>query len=123
MDSLKKISGIYALVSAFAIVGVWLVILALGIIREDWLAHPAQYGFLLGAEALTAMLLATSAVGLFRGSEKAYRLFFLAMGMLFYAVVFGIGKFLSLGVVGLACFFGVVSVATGVLLLIHFLRK
>ena len=119
MERLLKISGIYALISAFAIGVIWAILLGLGLLKEEVAAYPLQYYFLIGAEILTACLLLISAIGLLMGSEKATKLFFISMGMLLYAVIFATGKFLSLGFPYFALLFAVVSVATAVILSIH----
>jgi len=123
MEKLLKASGIYALVSAIAIGVVWAILLGFGFIREEISAHPIQYYFLIGAEAITACLLLISAIGLFRKSKIALKLFYISMGMLFYAVFFAAGKFLSLGLPYFAVLFAAVSIATGIFLSIHLIKN
>lgn len=87
------------------------------------LAHPIQYYFLIGAEALTACLLFVSAIGMFNKWEKGLKLFYIAMGMLLYAVIFAAGKFLSLGFSSFVVLFMAVAIATSVFLGIHICKK
>lgn len=123
MEKLIKASGIYALVSSFAICLVWAILLGFGFIREEILAHPLQYYFLIGAEGLSACLLLISSIGLFRGSARALKLFYIAMGMLLYAVIFATGKFFNLGLPYFALLFVAVSIATTVFLIIHLIKS
>jgi hypothetical protein len=123
MNKLLKASGIYALVSAFAIGVVWTILLGCGFIREEISAHPIQYYFLFGAEALTACMLFVSALGLLGKSGKGIKSFYIAMGMLLYAVIFAAGKFLSLGLLYFAVLFMAVAIATSVFLGIHICKK
>jgi len=122
MEKIFKVSGIYALISAFAIGVVWAILLGLGFIKEEISAYPLQYYFLIGAEILTACLLLISAIGMLRRSEGALKLFYISMGMLLYAVIFATGKFISLGFPYFALLFALVSVATAVILSIHLIK-
>ena len=123
MDKLMRISGVYALISAIAMAVIWVFILLFGAVSADMAAHPLQYYFLIGAEILTAVLLFISGVGLLKKSEKTLRLFYIAMGMLLYAVIFATGKFLSLELPYFSVLFVLVSLATAVLLILNLSKK
>jgi hypothetical protein len=123
MEKLTKISGIYALISAVAMVIIWALIVGFGFLEEEMRAHPVQYYFLLAAELITACLLFISAIGLLKQSDRALKLFYISMGMMLYAVIFATGKFLSIGQPYFAGLFVIVSWATVVLLSIHIIKK
>ena len=119
MEKLMKISGLYGLIAGIAIPVVWFFILSLGITGNVLSVLSLEYCFLLGAELLTAVLLAVSGIGLLRQNPLSMPLFYIAMGMLLYAVIFGAGKFFSLGIFAPAGFFSVIVLGTGILLILN----
>jgi hypothetical protein len=123
MDKLMRISGVFALISAVAMALVWALIVGCGFLAQEMRAHPVQYAFLLTAEGITACLLFISGVGLLRNAGRALRLFYIAMGMMLYAVIFAAGKFLDLGLTYFTGLFALVALATAVLLGIHVMRR
>ena len=123
MEKLIQISGVYALISAVAMVVIWALIIGLGFLDEEMRAHPLQHYFLIAAEGITACLLFVSAVGLLKKSGRAVKLFYISMGMMLYAVIFATGKFLSIGLTYFAGLFILVALATAVLLGVHVTRK
>lgn len=122
MEKLIKISAIYAMISAIALIAVWILIITFGFFKHELRDNAIQSYFLFAAEILTACLLFFSAIGLLKKSGSALKLFYISMGMMLYAVILAAGKFLGIGHVYFSSLFTAVAVATAVLLCIHVLK-
>ena len=112
--------GIFGLVVGLGILGQWLSSYLRDQIPELE-TEPIRIWFHIAGEALTALALITSGIGLLTGVSWAPALYFLAVGMLIYTSVVSPGYFAQQGKWGWMIFFGLL-LALATLSLFYVLR-
>ena len=122
MEKFKRFSAVYALAAGICIPVLWIYILISGILPKVH-SEPTAAVFLIVSELATAAFLLASGIGLLLKQIWAQKLWYLAMGMLLYAVVLAAGEFLQLNRPFFGPVFIVLIAATACVTLLSLLVK
>jgi hypothetical protein len=120
MPKMTRILALYAIISGFAMLVLWSIFFAVGIVADELSYSPFSFPVLLAAESLTVLLLLIGGFGILTRREWAPNLTMVSLGMMLYAVIYGAGNSAQRGNLFLTCFFALISVATALLLFIKF---
>ena len=102
-------AAILAIVVGLGMIVQWTLSLARGHVPE-LATEPIRIRFHLAAEALTALALVGSGIGLLAGCAICRRLYLIAAGMLIYTVIVSPGYFAQQGNWAMPAMFGVILV-------------
>ncbi|MGE5124589.1 MAG: hypothetical protein ACM3H7_08725 [Acidobacteriaceae bacterium] len=105
---MKKASSIFSLFCGFAMLAVWVILLATGQVVE-LRTTPIEASFLLVAEFLTAIILILGGTGVLTRKPWGLRTEMVALGLLLYCAVYSIGVFGQGGNAPAAGFFVVIT--------------
>ena len=92
MSSFHRFSAVYAICAGICIPLLWAYFL-LSHTFEAWSAEPTRVAFLMAAEGLTAAVALAAGVGILMRRGWATRAWFVAIGMILYAVTLATGEF------------------------------
>ena len=112
--NLQKITAVYAIIVAIAMLGLWAMLLTAGEVDELDDA-PLEVAYHLAAEVATAALLLVAAVGLLQVKPWAPPVFFLAAGMLLYTVIVSAGYYAERGDAAMVGMFMLLTMSTLIL--------
>ena len=112
--NLQKITAVYAIIVAIAMLGLWAMLLTAGEVDELDDA-PLEVAYHLAAEVATAALLLVAAVGLLQVKPWAPPVFFLAAGMLLYTVIVSAGYYAERGDAAMVGMFTLLKMSTLIL--------
>lgn len=107
----ESIRAGYTILVGMAMLGLWGLLYATDQIPELETA-PFEIGYHLAAEILTALVLLTAGVGLFRRRPWARGLYPIALGMVLYTVINSAGYYAQLGDLEMVGIFTVLTAAT-----------
>ena len=114
-DKMNKVTAIFLLISSICLVLIWLALYFAGWINDYFDGFKFKTAFLIFAEAITAILMFISGVKYFIGKSQSNKLRLFSLGMLFYALLIGLGEFTDRKIYFLTFLFTMVLLATAII--------
>jgi hypothetical protein len=123
MKRLEKVSAIFAIVSSFGIVLFWSIGFIFGFTDIESVVEQDSGILLLASECFLACMLFLGGIGLLRKRVWGLAVFYIAMGMLLYALFIAIGQLMKSGFIILALYFVCIAIADAAILAMHLFGK
>lgn len=111
-NKINKITSIFLIISAICLIAIWLIMYFTGQINDFFEVLHFKNVFLLISEFITALLLFISGISFVVFRKKYYGLRQFSLGMLFYAILIGIGEFADRKIYIVTALFLIVAICT-----------
>lgn len=108
MKHMRTALSVYSLIVGFGVIGIWVMILIEGNLKEGWMA----LGFHLFSEYLMALILLISGILMLRRIQIGIALNLIGLGMLLYSVINAAGYYGQEGNVPMLVMFVVLAFLT-----------
>ena len=120
--NIRIINGTYSIIIGIFMMIMWASLLSTGQVNELSKA-PLKIIYHLFAEFLTAALLIIGGYGLIKVHQWGFKLWLIAMGMLFYTVIVSAGYYADLNDMSMVIMFTMLQIATLMIIGLSFLKR
>jgi hypothetical protein len=118
-EKIRKVTGIFLIISSLCMILIWAILYLSGSINDYFVEFQFKTVFLLISEAITCVLMFCAGIMSLRKNGIKNSLSMFSLGMLFYALLIGIGQFADRKVYLLTFLFSVVAIATIVISILN----
>ncbi len=122
MSEFQRFSAVYAICAGICIPSLWVYFLLSRTFPELG-DQPTAVAFLLTAELLTAAVSLASGIGMLLRKAWSSRVWYLAIGMILYAVIMATGQFAQSGSLLFSAVFALLTAATATMAIVSVVGK